>query len=110
VLDQGQPAARSVYEIEPAQYRRPVAVDADHPGSRDVEDSPAVAAGPKSSVDIDAAIAGLEHLDRLAAEHGNMARRSRIHAHAPGAIPQQIWNFGSSGPIAPQIHRLRRAF
>ena len=39
-----------------------------------------------------------------------MARRSRIHAHAPGAIRQQIWNFGSSGPIAPQIHRLRRAF
>ena len=86
VLDQGQPAAGTVDQIEAAGNCGTVAVDADDPGSRHREDRTAVAAGPKGGVDIDAAVAGIEHLDRLAAEHGNMARGSRGHAPAPGVF------------------------
>ena len=57
VLDQGQPAVRPIDQIEPAGNRRPVAVDADDPGSRDLEDRAAVAAGAEGRVDIDAAVA-----------------------------------------------------
>ena len=86
VLDQGQPAVRPVDQIEPAGNRRPVAVDADDAGSRDIEDRAAVAAGAEGRVDIDAAVTGREHLDRLAAENGDMAWRSRAHAPAPGVL------------------------
>ena len=72
VLDQREPAVRSIDQIESARDGGAVAVDADHPGSGDVENGPAVAAGPEGGVDIDAAGAGAKHLDRLAAEHGNM--------------------------------------
>ena len=86
VLDQGQPAAGTVDQIEAAGNGGTVAVDADDAGSRHREDGAAVAAGPKGGVDIDAAVAGLEHLDRLAAEHGDMARGSRGHPPAPGVF------------------------
>ena len=57
VLDQGQPAVRPIDQIEAAGNGGAVAVDADDPGSRDVEDGAAVAAGPEGGVDIDAAVA-----------------------------------------------------
>ncbi len=86
VLDQGQPAARTVDQIEAAGNRRPVTVDADDPGSRGFEDGAAIAASAKSGVDIDTAVAGTEHLDRLAAENGNMTRGSRGHAPVSGVF------------------------
>ena len=85
VLDQCEPAARPLNEIEPARYRRPVAVDADDAGSSHLEDSPAVATGAKGGVEVNAAVVWAQHFDRLAAKHGNMAWGRRIHAPAPGA-------------------------
>ena len=99
-----------VDQIEAAGNRRPVAVDADDPGSRDIEDRAAVAAGAEGGVDIDAAVAGSEHLDRLAAENGDMAWRSRAHAPAPGVFRSVNRKLDANGPIAPQISALRRAF
>ena len=110
VLDQCQPAARSIDQIEPGRDGRPVAVDADDPGSGGVENGPAVAAGPEGGVDIDAAVAGLEHLDGLAAEHGNMTFASRIHAPAPGSVRAELRKLDANGPIAPQMSTLCRAF
>ena len=110
VLDQGQPAIGLVDQIESAGNRRPVAVDADDPGSRDSEDRAAVAAGAEGRVDIDAAVLGGEHLDRLAAKNGDMARRSRAHAPSPGVFQPAEWKMDANGPIAPQISALRRAF
>ena len=81
-------------QIEAAGNRRPVAVDADDPGSRDVEDRAAVAAGAEGRVDIDAAVPGSEHLDRLAAENGDMAWRSRAHAPSPGVFQSAKWKTG----------------
>src|ERR1700733_4010290 len=69
VFHQRQPAFRPVHEVEPAGDGSAVAVDADDAGSPDLEDSSAVAARAEGRVDVDAAFAGLEHLDRLAAEH-----------------------------------------
>ena len=94
VLDQGQPAVGLVDQIEAAGNRRPVAVDADDPGSRDSEDRAAVAAGAEGRVDIDAAVPGSEHLDRLAAENGDMAWRSRAHAPSPGVFQPAKWKTG----------------
>ena len=86
ILDQGQPAIRTINQIESTGNRRAVAIDADHPGSRHSQDRAAVAAGAEGGVDIDAAVARLQHLDRLAAEHGDMTRRSRGHAPASGVF------------------------
>ena len=87
VLDQGQPAIGAIDQIEAAGNRGPVAVDADDPGSLRFQDRAAVAAGAEGGVDIDAAVAGSEHLDRLAAEHGNMAWRQPNSFASPGRIP-----------------------
>ena len=110
VLDQGQPAVGLIDQIEAAGNRRPVAVDADDLGSRDREDRAAVAAGAEGRVDIDATVPGIEHLDRLAAENGDMAWRSRAHAPSPGVFQPAKWKMDANGPIAPQISALRRAF
>ena len=107
---QREPASRLIHQIESAQDRGAVAVDADHAGSLDVEDGAAVAAGPEGGVDIDPAVAGAKHLDGLAAEHGNMTRSSRIHAPAPGADRGDLRKLDANGPIAPQMSALRRAF
>ena len=88
VLDQCQPAARLIDQIEPGRDRGPVAVDADHPCAGEIENGPAIAAGPEGGVEIDAAVAGLEHLDGFAAQHGNMTRGLRIHAQAPEQVPK----------------------
>ena len=50
-FDQRQPSGRSIDEIEPAGDGGSVAVDADHPGSRHVENHPAIAAGPEGGID-----------------------------------------------------------
>ena len=99
-----------IHQIEAAQNRGAVAVDADHAGSLDLEDGAAVAAGPEGGVDIDSAVAGAEHLDSLAAEHGDMTLGSRIHAPAPGAGRGDLRKLDANGPIAPQMSALRRAF
>jgi hypothetical protein len=39
-----------------------------------------------------------------------MAFASRIHAPAPGSVRVTLWKLDASGPIAPQISALRRAF
>ena len=110
VLDQGQPAAGPIDQIESAGNGRPVAVDADDPGSRDSEDRAAVAAGAEGRVDIDATVPDIEHFDRLAAENGDMAWRSRAHAPSPGVFQPAKWKMDANGPIAPQISALRQAF
>ncbi len=75
------------------------------------EDRAAVAAGAEGRVDIDAAVTGSEHLDRLAAENGDMAWRSRAHAPAPSVFQSaKCGRLDANGPIAPQISALRRAF
>ena len=53
---------------------------------------------------------GVEHLDRLAAENGDMAWRSRAHAPSSGVFQPAKWKMDANGPIAPQISALRRAF
>src|SRR6185312_1591942 len=84
----------------------PVAVDADHPGGRQVENHPAVATGTEGRIDIDAAVTGSEHRDGLAAKHGDVSHSGRSHA----ATPARGWLRGrkldASGPIAPQLSRL----
>jgi len=110
VLDQGQPAVGLLDQVESAGNRRPVAVDADDLGSRNGEDRAAVAAGAEGRVDLHAAVAGGEHFDRLAAENGDMAWRSRTHAPSPGVSQPAKWKMDANGPIAPQISALRRAF
>src|SRR5260370_26103830 len=109
VLDQREPAVRSIDQIEPGHYRWPVAVDADDPGSAGLEDGPAVTASAKGGVDINTAGTGLKHPDRLAAKDGNMAFASRIHSPAPGTVRVKLQKLDASGPIAPQISALRRA-
>src|ERR1700737_3935137 len=110
VLDQREPPLRSIDQVEPGRYSGSVAVDADDAGSGNLENSPAVTASPKGSVDINPAVARLKHLDRLAAEDGNMTRGSRIHATAPGAARVYKRKLDANGPIAPQMSALRRAF
>ena len=118
VLDQRQPAVRLIHQIEPGRDRCAVAVDADHPCAGEIENGPAVAAGPEGGVDIDAAIAGLEHFDGFAAQHGNMTRGVRIHAQAQEQTPEQAPEgvrpveviLDANGPIAPQMSTLCRAF
>ena len=100
----------AIDQIEPAGNRRPVAVDADDAGSRRVEDRAAVAAGAEGGVDIDSAVAGREHLDRLAAENGDMTGGSRAHSPASGAFQRAEQELDADGPIAPQISALCRAF
>lgn len=81
ILDQRQPAAGTVDQVEAAQDRRAVAVDADHAGVGDVEKRAAVAAGAEGGIDINAAGARREIADRLAAEHGNVT--GGMDAHPP---------------------------
>ena len=86
-FDQRQPSGRSIDEIEPAGDGGSVAVDADHPGSRNVENHPAIAAGPEGGIDVNAAITRIEHPDGLAAKHGDMSRAGRSHAGTPAQGP-----------------------
>ena len=67
VFNQRQPPGRLFDQIEAAGNGRPVPVDADEAGSRDIEDGAAIAASPKSRVDVDAAGLGAQHLDGFAA-------------------------------------------
>ena len=75
-----------VDQIESAGNRRPVAVDADDPGSRDIEDRAAVAAGAEGRVDIDAAVPGRR------ASRPPRGRERRYGAAQPGscAVPWRI--------------------
>src|SRR5262249_5194141 len=74
--------------------RAGIAVDGDHTALRGGEDCAAMAAGTKRRIEIDAAIAHGEMLDRAAAEHRNVTGQSasdsgtavaaRHHSRAPG--------------------------
>ena len=86
-FEERQPSGRSIDEIEPAGDGRSVAVDADHPGSRNVENHPAIAAGPEGGIDVNAAVMRTEHPDGLAAKHGDMSRAGRSHARNSGEGP-----------------------
>ena len=86
VLDQGQPAVGLVDQIEAAGNRRPVAVDADDPGSRDSEDRAAVAAGAEGRVDIDAAVTG----DRASRPPRGRERRYGVAQPGSCAVPWRI--------------------
>ena len=103
ILDQGQPTIRTINQIESTGNRRPVAIDADDAGSRHSQDRAAVAAGAKGGVDIDAAIARLQQLDRLAPEHGDMTRRGRGHAPTSGVMQCRELELDTKRPIAPRM-------
>jgi hypothetical protein len=109
ILDQRQPPIGALDQIEPAGNRRPVAVDADDSGSSGVQDHPAIAAGAEGGVDIDSAVARAQHLDRLAAEHGDVTGGMRTHSPASGAFQRAEQELDANGSIAPQISALRRS-
>ena len=83
VLDQGQPAIRSVDEVKTSGDGGAVAIDADHARIGRIENGPAVAARAEGGIDIDPAVAGAEHCDGLGAEHGDMSGGGRSHCCAP---------------------------
>ena len=105
-----RPSDRSTRSNPPAMADA-VAVDADDAGSGDIENRPAVAAGPEGGVDIDAAVAGREHRRRPRG-------RGRGYGAGPaGFMPRlrarsglKLRKLDANGPIAPQISALRRAF
>ena len=110
VLDQSEPAARPVDQIEPAGDSGAVAVDADHPGPRHLEDRPAVAAGAEGRIDKNTAVARREPLDRLAAQYGDMAPIGRGHAATTSARRGRKGNLDADRPMASQFSALCRAF
>ncbi len=110
ILDQGQPSGRTVDQIEPARYRRPIPIDADDTGTRGIENGAAVAAGAEGRIDVNAAVMGSEQLDRFAAEDRNMTQAGRAHPPASGVSHGKIRKLDANEPIAPRISALRRAF
>ena len=107
VLDQRQPYGRPVNQFQAACDGGAVTVDADHFRARCCQDHAAIAAGAKGRINVDATLAGAEHLHRLAAKHGNMADG---FAHAPAPGERESSKLGSNGPIAPRIPGLSSAF
>ena len=71
-----------------------VSIDADDPGTWDVEDGFGMAAGAEGRVDIDAAAAGRERGEHLAAEHADM-----------GFIAQARRSWGMHGDDVDDVHR-----
>src|SRR5215467_5840990 len=94
ILRQRQPAVTGGDEIGSLCERAGIAVDADHMAIGGGEDRAAIAAGSKCRIEIGAAIAHGEMLDRAAAEHRNVTGQSasdsgsavaaRHHSRAPG--------------------------
>ena len=100
VLDQRQPAARPIDQIEPARDRRAVAVDADDAGPGECRGSPGCSRRRRRWRRHRCRRRGGAASRRLAAEHGNMTLAGRIHAPAPGSGPG--WNSGNwtrTGPL-----------
>jgi len=73
ILDQRQPAAGLLDQIEPAGNGVAVAVDANHPATAGLENRTAIAAGAEGGIDIDLPFARLQLREHLAKQHGNMA-------------------------------------
>ena len=71
-LDQRQAAKPAIDKREPAGDGGAVAVDADDARIGRLEKRVAVPACPKGGIDINPAVMRRQHLDGLAAEHGNM--------------------------------------
>ena len=76
VLDQRQPAFACSDQREAARDRAAVAVDADHAAVGGIENRARMSAGAERAVDVDAAVARREILERLAGEHGNVTGQS----------------------------------
>src|SRR5437868_10527951 len=108
-LDQRQSAARPIDEIEPAGNRRAVTIDADDTRLRCLEDRSAITAGPERGVDKDTAVPWRKHIERFAAQDGNVTPRG-THARPPGAIPVKPWKLAAYRAIASQISRRCRSF
>ena len=109
VFDQHEPAIGAVDEIETISDRAAVAVDADHPRCGNFQDRPAVAAGAKGGVDIDAAA----HAARAIRPPRGQARRCGGREVMPKPRPRAGKNCGnldSDRPMAPQISALGRSF
>src|SRR4029077_3131650 len=87
LLDHGEPATGLLDQPKPARYGIAVAVDADNPRARHVEDRPRVPAGAEGAVDVDATLARREIRDDLAGEHGNMTGRAASGRSAAAAPP-----------------------
>ena len=93
VLDEREPRGRASHKLGAACDRGGIAIDRDNAAIRGSEERAAVAAGAERGIDIDAAIAYAEELDRWAGEHGNVTSQSasdstsavaaRRHSRAP---------------------------
>jgi hypothetical protein len=84
-------------------------------GAHDVEQHPAITAGAKGRIDIDATGAGSELVDRFAAKNrdmapGNIAIAGPSHAPAPRAIGGMQKKWDANGSIAPQMPAVCCAF
>ena len=104
-LDQGQPSGRAIDQIEPGRYRGTVAVDADHPGRRVVENHLAVAAGTEGGIEIDPAVArGRASRRPRGRARGHAACRTQSCAPSR-AVRLRSRELDANGPIAPRMSK-----
>lgn len=98
VLDQRQPAGGTLDQLGATGDRRAIAIDRDQAGSRHVEYRSAITTGAERRINIDAALARREMIDRLAAKHGNVGHGT----HAP-CLPNDRMISGARKPITPRM-------
>ncbi len=94
ILLEHKPAIAGSDEIGSLRTRTRIAIDRDHIAARGIEHRAAITASSECCIEIDAAIAHGEILDRAAAEHRNVTGQSasdsgtaaaaRHHSRAPG--------------------------
>ena len=102
IFDQHEPSIRRLHQVRAQRDSALVAIDADDFAIGRDQDRARIAAGAESRVDIDAAVANTEELDRGGAEHGNVvsgsandsrkAAAARRHLRAPSAARAAGWN------------------
>ena len=100
LLDQRQPAAGRLDQTGAVRDRALVAVDADDLRIGGGEDRAAVAAGAEGAVDVDAAVANVQQLERRPREHGNVTGRSASDSRAIAARHHSRAPSGSSAALS----------
>ena len=109
LLDQRQSAIGRLHQIGAVRHRALVAVDADDLRIGGREDRAAVAAGAEGAVDIDAAVADVEQLERGPREHGNVTGQSASDSRAIAARHHSRAPSGSSAALSKPGRFLQRA-
>ena len=82
-LDQRQPSRRALDQIGPERDRGRIAVQSENFYIAGREHGAGMAAGSEGRVDIEAALAHGQQLDRLRSEHGNVRGRSASDSRLP---------------------------